>query len=113
MFNVAHAFEKLLWLNRLTFFKDGKDVGNQNVLLKLAQSLSLPCDQIENNIADGSAMAALWSDVVLKEKYKLEGSPSYVLNNGRQKLYGNVGYKLIEANVKELLSEPTINATWC
>jgi hypothetical protein len=33
----------------------------------------------------------------------IEGRPSFVLNEGRQKLYGNVGLRIIEENIQELL----------
>jgi len=36
------------------------------------------------------------------------------MNDGRQKIYGNVGYKVMEANVAELLSNPKSgDASWC
>ena len=31
------------------------------------------------------------------DKMRIEGSPSIVLSEGRQKLYGNVGFRIIEA----------------
>ncbi len=36
------------------------------------------------------------------------------MNHGRQKLFGNVGYRLLEANVEELLrgASPS-EASWC
>ena len=40
-------------------------------------------------------------------------SPSLVLNEGRQHLNGNVGYRLIEANVHELLCNPDEEMNWC
>ena len=41
-------------------------------------------------------------------------SPSLVLNEGRQTLYGNVGYRIIEANIEGLLREPAAGAaSWC
>ena len=47
-------------------------------------------------------------------KMHIEGSPSFVLNEGRQKLYGNVGFRIIEANIQELLQAPGGNqASWC
>ena len=49
----------------------------------------------------------------LREKHKLEGSPTYLLDNGRQKLYGNVGYRVLEANVQELIERPEGIASWC
>jgi hypothetical protein len=53
------------------------------------------------------------SDTEKKELLKLEGSPSYILNDGRQKLYGNVGYRVIEANVTELLEHDDNQLSWC
>jgi hypothetical protein len=48
------------------------------------------------------------------DKMRIEGSPSLVLNEGRQKLYGNVGFRLIEANVQGLINAPgTDEASWC
>ncbi len=47
------------------------------------------------------------------KKLGLKGSPSLVMNNGRQVLYGNVGYRIINANVKELLKRPDSEASWC
>jgi len=45
---------------------------------------------------------------------RIEGSPSFVLNEGRQKLYGNVGFRIIEANIQELLRAPgTDQVSWC
>jgi hypothetical protein len=45
---------------------------------------------------------------------RIEGSPSLVLNEGRQKLYGNVGFRVIEANVQGLLhAAGPEDASWC
>jgi len=36
------------------------------------------------------------------------------MNDGRQKLFGNVDYRLIEANVQELLrNAPKDEVSWC
>jgi hypothetical protein len=44
----------------------------------------------------------------------VKGSPTLILNQGRQKLYFNVGYRLIEANIQELLRQPNPDhASWC
>jgi hypothetical protein len=44
----------------------------------------------------------------------VKGSPTMILNQGRQKLFGNVGYRIIEANIQELLREPNPDqASWC
>jgi len=44
----------------------------------------------------------------------VRGSPTLLLNQGRQKLYGNVGYGVIEATIQELLREPDAGeVSWC
>ncbi len=43
----------------------------------------------------------------------IRGSPSWVLDGGRQILYGNVGYRVIRANAVELLRHPKEEASWC
>ena len=69
--------------------------------------------EIEQLMNDGTALAALMSDMEMKQAFKLEGSPSYVMNKGRQKLYGNVGYRVIEANITELLEKDENQLSWC
>ncbi len=106
-------FQTIIWNIRSAFFKDAKDISDITVLRELAQQLSLPVSLIQDKIDSGSAIAALCSDMELREQHKLEGSPTYLLDNGRQKLYGNVGYRILEANVQELLERPEGIASWC
>ncbi|MDX1698904.1 MAG: hypothetical protein R3308_11480 [Thiohalobacterales bacterium] len=105
--------EELIWRVRRAFFEEARDVGRFSVLYGLAEQLKFPISDLEALINDGSALAALQRDMELKEMQKLEGSPSYLLNDGRQKLYGNVGYRVIEANVVELFEHPEVQASWC
>lgn len=43
------------------------------------------------------------------------GSPAYVFNDGRQLLYGNVGYRIIASNLRELMSAHRVEGepSWC
>ena len=62
----------------------------------------------------GEAHAALSTDYQEAQALGVKGSPSLVLNEGRQTLYGNVGYRIIEANIEGLLREPAAGAaSWC
>jgi len=102
------------WEIRLAFFRDARDISDMNVLLDIASKYSINKADIENHLNDGSAMALFCREMTMKEEYKLEGSPTYLLNNNRQKLYGNVGYKIIEANVMELITNRCkSSASWC
>ena len=98
---------------RLAFFRDARDVGELGVLREIAADLALDLPSIDRALENGEAMAALSEDAKLGERLRVEGSPTYVLNEGRQKLYGNVGYKVIEANVLELIEVPEGRASWC
>ena len=105
--------DKLIWDVRCQFFVEAKDIGCLTILLPLLDQYDLPRADIEVLCINGEAMAGLCNDMALRDNHKLEGSPTYLLNNGRQKLYGNVGYRIIEANVQELLQRPEGMASWC
>ena len=108
-----NAFENAVWELRLAFFRDLIDISCFDAQMEIAEHLELPLQKIENLIKTGVAFAALDEDLQLKEQYRVTGSPSLILNEGRQIIYGNVGYRVIEANVQELLSQPESHASWC
>ncbi len=107
------VLEEVAWQMRLAFFRDLEDIAQLSVQGKVAERLGLPLAAIMHEIETGEAYAALCLDLERKDKYKIEGSPTFVLNDGRQKLYGNVGYRIIEVNVQELLTESGNRASWC
>jgi len=112
-FDGRSLFEQAAWKLRLAFFRDMQDVGNAKCQLTLAEELNLPINSLLKLLHDGSAMAALCSDLKLRDDFRVEGSPTCIFNEGRQKLYGNVGYKILEANIRELLERPEGLASWC
>lgn len=116
---VAHEgqtekFEKVMWAFRQAFFEDGLDIGRWDVQQQIARGFGVDIAAMEESILSGNAFARLQSDYQEAEKLKIEGSPTFVLNEGRQKLYGNIGFRVIEANLSELLREPSPEqASWC
>jgi predicted DsbA family dithiol-disulfide isomerase len=98
---------------RRCFFEDLVDVSAESAQFALADRLGLPVDEIRTEISSGAAFAALDDDMQLQKKHHVQGSPTLVFNGGRQSIYGNVGYRVIEANVQELLSKPKAAASWC
>ncbi len=108
------TWENVIWIFRKAFFSDARDIGNRHVQDDVALSLGFSLTGIHSLIDNGKAYAALESDRLAAEEYKVPGSPTLVLNEGRQLLYGNVGYRIIEANVRELLANPDHGeAAWC
>lgn len=105
--------DELEWRIRREFFIDARDIGDTATLVDIANELGLPGTIMRDRMLDGSALAALSVDLEHKIAYQLQGSPTLLMNNGRQKLYGNVGYRVMEANVAELLQNPEERASWC
>jgi predicted DsbA family dithiol-disulfide isomerase len=100
-----------LRLNRLC--SHARDISNHDVLLDVLDRVGFPTDAIEAKLTSGEAMAEVCRDIELRDEHKIEGSPTYYLNQGRQKLYGNVGYRVVSANLRELLEQPGQQASWC
>lgn len=105
---------QLVRATRMAFFEDNRDICSTDVLRQLAESNHVDWDGIHASISNGRAHAALHADYEANRTYNITGSPELVLNEGRQKLYGNVGYRILEANIRELLADPRSGeATWC
>lgn len=98
---------------RHAFFVDARDIGDLAVLFEIAAEGNLDADRIRASISDGDAAAALMNDYQSAAADNIAGSPSWVLNEGRQKLYGNVGYHVLNANVEGLFAGHTTDASWC
>ena len=98
---------------RTAFFVDACDIGRLDVLYDLIKSSGLDQPAIDSRVNDGTAMAALMGDYQHAKLQGIKGSPSYVLDGGRQTLYGNVGYRVLRANIEELLDQPKDEASWC
>jgi predicted DsbA family dithiol-disulfide isomerase len=108
------AAEDVTWALRRAFFETARDIGRWEVQCAVGEEAGLDLAAIAALIHEGSAYAALACDLQDAEALHVHGSPSFVLNEGRQKLYGNVGYRVLEANVQELLRAPSADqASWC
>ena len=109
-----HTVAQVLSAFRAAFFRDGRNIACWDVQCEIAEALDIDRVAVERSIHDGTAFARLAADYQDVDRMRIEGSPSYVLNEGRQKLYGNVGFHLIEANIQELLNTRGENeASWC
>ncbi|QGM48090.1 hypothetical protein H2LOC_014220 [Methylocystis heyeri] len=108
------AFERALRMMREAFFLEGLDIARQDVQREVGRRSGVDNDLVLKFIEDGRAHASLDTDYKEAENLGVKGSPTMILNQGRQKLYGNVGYRIIEANIQELLREPNADqASWC
>ncbi len=122
----AHAYIKALGLamgetsaNRFArrlreaFFIEAVDISDMKELHRLAVAADLDPEPVHALLSSGRALAALLSDYRNAGERNLRGSPSYIMNDERQTLYGNVGYRVLSANVEELLKNVQHEASWC
>jgi predicted DsbA family dithiol-disulfide isomerase len=108
------TMDRALIAMRDAFFQEARDIGQWQVQCEVGQKAGADLARIELLIHNGRAFAALASDYESASTMNIQGSPSFVLNEGRQKLYGNVGYRILEANIQELLrTQPSDQASWC
>lgn len=99
---------------RSALFAEARDISDWKVQGEIAEELGLDVENIKAKIHSAEAAASLDADLKLAETLGIKGSPTFVMNEGRQVLFGNVGYKLIEANVEELFREKDEDiASWC
>ncbi len=106
-------FKKALWTLREQFFTTSANVSDRQVQFAIAEKLGLPIAAIQEQINSGEAYAQLSKDFDLVKEHTVSVSPTLIFNEGRQRLNGNVGYRVIEANIRELLYNPPGEQSWC
>ncbi|CAN1211369.1 DSBA-like thioredoxin domain-containing protein [Tumidithrix helvetica PCC 7403] len=107
------VFEKTVWACREAFFTKLANISDRKVQFAIARELGLPIAAIEEQLDSGDAYAQLSKDFELNKEHTVTVSPTLIFNEGRQRLNGNVGYRVIEANIRELLHNPPGELSWC
>ncbi len=107
------VFKKATWAFREAFFTQLANIADRQVQFGIAEQLGLPITKIEEHINSGEAYALLSKDFDSSKEYTVTVSPTLIFNEGRQRLNGNVGYRVIEANIRELLHNPPGEQSWC
>ncbi len=105
--------ETFAWALRIAFFENARDIARQPVLIEVAEELGYEAGALLDRVKNGVAFAALCHDMQTARDTNIRVSPTYIFNEDRQTLTGNVGYRIIEANVKELLEQPQKQQSWC
>jgi predicted DsbA family dithiol-disulfide isomerase len=107
------VFEQATWAFREAFFAKLANVSDRKVQFAIAEELGLPIAAIQDQIDSGEAYALISKDFELVKEHTVTVSPTLIFNEGRQRLNGNVGYRVIEANIRELLHNPPDEQSWC
>jgi predicted DsbA family dithiol-disulfide isomerase len=104
---------KISWAIREAFFIKGEDISNTETLLNILQRNNINTTLIQSYINSGKAYATLSEDMKMAMEMNVKASPTLIFNEDRQRLTGNVGYKIIQANIRELLNSPNKQHSWC
>jgi predicted DsbA family dithiol-disulfide isomerase len=106
--------DDLLSALRVAFFQQALDISRRDVQCQIAEEIGFDSIAIEQKLRQAEPYACFSRDLEDAARAGVQGSPTLVLNDGRQKLHGNVGYRIIEANIQELLRSPQADeASWC
>lgn len=95
---------------RDAFFTQAKDISDWDVQRAISEKIGVDFDAVRKKIETGEAIANLAADYELGQALHVQGSPTYILSEGRQILFGNISYGILEANVSELLSEKSADS---
>ena len=109
----VQAGERAAHALRAAFFFEGRDIGRSSVICEIVEEHEIQRAALEPEIETGRALAALLADSRRAQQARVTGSPTWRLNEGRQLLHGNVGYRVLSANIEELLRHPEHEASWC
>lgn len=90
---------------RYGFFAEAQDISDWAVQRAISETIGVDFDAVCKKIETGEAIAKLAADYEYAQSLHVQGSPTYILNDGRQILFGNISYNILQANVSELLSE--------
>lgn len=109
----AGTFNQLAWQMRKSFFSEARDISNTAIIKEIIEEQGLLLSEFESSIANGKAYAVLSEHMQSALDKHVRSSPTLTFNEDRQRLTGNVGYRILEANVRELLERPEDQQTWC
>lgn len=109
----ARSFERMAWKVREAFFAQSQNVSERAVLQALASDGGLDISEIERGLQSGEAHALMSEDMQAAHDQAVRSSPTLIFNEDRQRITGNVGYRIIEANIRELLERPQGQQSWC
>lgn len=102
------------WALRKAFFVAEQDISDSKVQQQICETLAIDYEQIIEPETLARAAALLVQDMDQSKEQDVKGSPTFIMNSGRQKLFGNVGFRVLEANVRELLTKGKVDdASWC
>ena len=107
------SYAELIAQFRSAFFVEAIDIAKVESIRNIIEEKKFSLSVIEKEISNGKAYAMLSSNMRYASDHAISVSPTLTFNEDRQRLSGNVGYRIIEANMKELIENPELKQSWC
>jgi predicted DsbA family dithiol-disulfide isomerase len=107
------AMSAYLLAMRRAFFEENRNVGRRREQLALAESLGIDRAPMETLLDDGWGAAALFEDHDLQKAQHIVGSPTWVFDGGRAKLYGNFAEDILHETVRTLVAGLDVGGSAC
>ena len=107
------SIAKAAGLLREAFFCHAQNIADANILDHILEKNNFDIASIKTKILNGEAFAVMSEDMKMAMELNVRSSPTMIFNEDRQRLSGNVGYKIIQANIRELIDSPNKQQSWC
>jgi predicted DsbA family dithiol-disulfide isomerase len=88
---------------RTHLFVENRNTARRSEQLLVAEELGYPRGLLEAALDDGRALAALWEDQHDRERDFVSGSPTWVFDGGRARLYGNFPQAVLDGTIRALI----------
>jgi predicted DsbA family dithiol-disulfide isomerase len=98
---------------REAFFLEDRNIARRAVQLAVAEEVGLPAGALATRLDAGTALAALFEDFEDKEAVGIPGSPTWIFDGGRARLYGNFDETILHATVDALVRGLDVGGSAC
>jgi len=98
---------------RHRFFLDDVDVTRRDEQRRVLEEAGLPADRVFRLIDDGPALARLAEAVERRATLRIDGSPTWIFDGGRARLFGNVGLRVVRSTIQALLDGEESGCSTC
>lgn len=101
------------WAIRRAFFEDNRNVARRVVQFEVAEQLGITREPIERFRDDGTGIALLWEDDQRRNDARIQGSPTFLFDGGRARLFGNFKERVLQSTISELLEDLASGGSAC
>ncbi len=92
---------------------DDADITRRAEQKRVLEAVDLPVGHVFARVDDGPGFARLSEAVARREALRIEGSPTWIFDGGRARLFGNVDERVLRATIQALLDGEEAGSSSC